>query len=181
MDAGLAAVCGALAGAAGTVGAGIATGWTQRQVARITARAEHTRQRRESRLSVYKEFISAYEEFQEITIPVVFMSGPRQGFFTAELENSVGQSMQRLKGAWLDVALAGPEETSRKADALFSAARVATARIHEIAETYHTFDVDPEQLGSLWESLAEMVNVGSIRDFTVSAQTVLDDDGSSLA
>ncbi|WP_189588949.1 hypothetical protein [Streptomyces massasporeus] len=59
MDAGLAAVLGALAGAVATTGAAFATGWSAREQAKIAARAEHRRQRRDARQAVYEEFIDA--------------------------------------------------------------------------------------------------------------------------
>lgn len=49
---------GALAGSVATIGAALATGWAQREGARITARSEHRRQRLEPRTAIYKEFIS---------------------------------------------------------------------------------------------------------------------------
>ncbi|MFK0279956.1 hypothetical protein ACIQVL_05705 [Streptomyces sp. NPDC090499] len=181
MDQGLSAVLGALVGASSALGAAWVTARTQMNSARIAAKAEHQRQRRESRLSAYKEFINAYDEFQQTTIPVLFMSGPSREFFNRALENSVGESLLRIKAAWLDVALAGPKEVSRKADALLSVARVALARVHEICAIYSEDpDYDEGALQGFWESLSEIYNTGSIRDFTVAAQAVLDDDGSQL-
>jgi hypothetical protein len=66
MDAGLAAVLGALAGAVATTGAAFATGWATREQAKIAARGEHRRQRRDARHGVYKEFISTASELRKV-------------------------------------------------------------------------------------------------------------------
>ncbi|MGW7548452.1 hypothetical protein ACWGKQ_46160 [Streptomyces sp. NPDC054770] len=66
MDAGLAAVLGALAGAVATTGAAFAAGWSAREQAKFAARAEHKRQRREPREKAYKAFLSEAIALREL-------------------------------------------------------------------------------------------------------------------
>jgi hypothetical protein len=58
MDAGLAAVSGAIAGAVATVGAAFVNGWTQRQGTLLTIKAADRKDLREPRLDAYGTFLS---------------------------------------------------------------------------------------------------------------------------
>ncbi|SFY28891.1 hypothetical protein SAMN02787144_1016107 [Streptomyces atratus] len=65
----------------------------------------------ESRLISYKEFISAYDEFTSITAPLIYVTdGPQRELFSEDVESSAGEALERLKAAYLDVSLAGPEK-----------------------------------------------------------------------
>ncbi|MFI8834029.1 hypothetical protein ACIGPN_23780 [Streptomyces afghaniensis] len=114
MDAGLAAVLGALAGSVATIGAALATGWAQREEARIAARAEHRRERREPRLEAYRAFISATSDLRE-----------QSTFFTVRdlvpddldevTTDLLFQAVSGMKESALEVSLAGPRRVSKEA------------------------------------------------------------------
>ncbi|WP_405844534.1 hypothetical protein [Streptomyces sp. NBC_01518] len=184
MDQGIAAVLGALVGASSALGAGWMTARTQINATRISAQAEHRRQRRESRHTVYKDFINAYEEFGAVITPLIyFADGPRRDLFTEDAIRSVGDSLFPIQAAWLDVSLAGPESVSRKADQLIEIARLSLARVHEISYTYRGADDEEsvqERVQECWDALFAIYNRDSILSFTEIAQTVLDDDGTQL-
>ncbi|MET9912939.1 hypothetical protein ABZZ74_40245 [Streptomyces sp. NPDC006476] len=60
MDSGIAAVLGAAVGAAGTVAAGLVSGWASRSTTRLQLRAEHVRLLREPRRSAYLRYAERY-------------------------------------------------------------------------------------------------------------------------
>jgi hypothetical protein len=178
MDAGLAAVLGALAGSVATIGAALATGWAQRESARITARSEHRRERREPRQAVYREFVevgsimrglTARYSINEEAIPPTLNEEERQHLFAAV-------DMVREKAT--DAALAGPEKVTAVA------IRIERLSI-EIAAILNAMD----QLNAPGEEQRRLrirkhvVRLASelsdkLDNFLVHAQQALDDDGS---
>ncbi|MET8706526.1 hypothetical protein [Streptomyces californicus] len=101
MDAGLAAVCGALAGSVATIGAAFAAGWSSREQAKITARAEHRRQRRDARQAIYENFIAAGRATHAVTKNI---SGDPVDFSREEYRTA----MREMDSLHVRVHLAGP-------------------------------------------------------------------------
>lgn len=93
MDAGLAAVLGAVAGAVAT----FVTGRTSRDQAQFAAKVEHVRQRREGRELAYRGFVSAAAKVRDLYLDEVW-GGQTPGAFVA--------AVSELEDRWLDVTLA---------------------------------------------------------------------------
>ncbi|MGW8884743.1 hypothetical protein [Streptomyces sp. NPDC055749] len=179
MDAGLAAVLGALAGATGAVGAGLVTGVSQWKTAKFGARAEHTRQRREFRQASYRKFIEAHWSFAEIVDSFYFEQYPTPEIFTIQTAERLEESWKGLQAAFLDVALAGPKEVAHAAEEQNSAVRVTAKRFHEIALCYTGADgYERDAIPGFFQSLQGITTELGIRDFLDVAPIALDNDGS---
>ncbi|WP_128380239.1 hypothetical protein [Streptomyces cavernae] len=114
MDAGLAAVLGAVAGALATTGAALATGWAMREQAKITARAEHRRQRREPRSDIYKRFIDAARDMEHHTRPGSLIDQPEDDPEVMDhYAVRLGETAYQVREAWIEVALAGPSAVEK--------------------------------------------------------------------
>ncbi|MFI0262081.1 hypothetical protein ACH4OW_23925 [Streptomyces sp. NPDC017056] len=191
MDAGLAAVLGALAGSVATIGAALATGWSQREAARIAARAEHRRQQRDKRHDVYREFITAAAKFTrgEPTCglwfydnAVIVSDGLLMG---SESRAEFEESLSQLRAQSVEIALVGPKKTH-------VAAREMVRLAATIAEKVDVLRMDiegvarwaipeqqervPKRYSALTDTVIKFHEARN--DFLLVAQTVLDDDGS---
>ncbi|MFD4700836.1 hypothetical protein [Streptomyces niveus] len=122
MDAGLAAICGALAGAVATTGAALATGWSQRESARIAARAEYQRQRHESRHAAYKRFISITQTLNDETRFLRTLGNSSQHDFSQEFADRCSALEQEVKEVWMEIVLAGPVEAGAAAGKVMTCA-----------------------------------------------------------
>ncbi|MET9813892.1 hypothetical protein [Streptomyces sp. NPDC006355] len=176
MDAGLAAVLGALAGAVATTGAAFATGWSAREQAKIAARAEHRRQRRDARQTVYEDFINAVEALIEATrlIHLDINEGnvivAPSGEEVQPLENSVGKIATK-------VILAGPASMSERVQELRGTARSLLINLLRIELRIKGMSNVSEEKGVMLVE-ADCVALGRlIAEFSQDAQAVLDDDG----
>lgn len=187
MDAGLAAVCGALAGAVATTGAAFATGWWQRENVLIAARAEHRRQRREPRSDVYKTFVAAVVETRDaagagpmgdgITIS---QFGPER--FTRDYATQINERVNRVREAWLNVAISGPDDLAALATsmddkcaglAFTSALLVSSAeRLTEDQPTSESFEYHSRKFSEDAHNLTPLLT-----QFMARAREVLDEDG----
>lgn len=187
MDAGVAAVLGALAGAVATTGAAFATGWSAREQAKIAARGEHRRQRRDSRQEVYEEFISTASA-QEAHAARFFLAPvptDAEGL-TLALRGSEGADMEAVWNEshrlWTEllklsvrVRLAGPGMMSKVASSVCDCS-------HDVMESMMTVDHgliggDPisvrfEKGRDRWMKLDEAIDA-----FIEKARISLDDDG----
>ncbi|WP_431950475.1 hypothetical protein [Actinacidiphila sp. bgisy167] len=182
MDAGTAAVLGALAGSVATVGAALATGWAQREGARIAVRAEHRRERREPRLAAYKEFISVASAFRSESSPYT-IPGLIPDDLEDEAADSISEAAAELKRSAMDVALAGPRRVSK------DAIRIERLGNHLAISIRLFVHFAPQANAAIDEklfqrmrrrgvvSLARKVN-RAIDTFLLRAQAALDDDGS---
>ncbi|GGX12675.1 hypothetical protein [Streptomyces chartreusis] len=173
MDAGLAAVLGALAGSVATIGAALATGWAQREGARITARAEHRRERREPRQSVYKVLISEASQLRDSSAPFA-VHPDLYPVFEEEPEARWRQLVTAIKEASTDAALAGPPEVS---EAAISLSRGASALLAELC-VYNIVDEDGQRDARVRLFLQSQEFDSSVTVFIIAAQAALDDDGS---
>ncbi|MCD9879676.1 hypothetical protein [Streptomyces guryensis] len=187
MDAGVAAVLGALAGAVATTGAAFATGWSAREQAKIAARGEHRRQRRDSRQVVYEEFI-ATATTQEAHAARFFLAPvpTDQETFDLALRGSGNADAEALWNEchrrWTEllklstrVKLAGPRMMSEAASAVCDCS-------HDVMESTMTVDhgliggepisVRFEQGREHWIKLDHAID-----EFIEKARISLDDDG----
>ncbi|MFE4514421.1 hypothetical protein ACFRMQ_09560 [Kitasatospora sp. NPDC056783] len=183
MDAGLAAVCGALAGSMATIGAALAAGRAQREGARIGARAEHRKERRQPRQDAYKALISAASEMRDIR------KGPKPGL---REEQRAYDANSKIQEAWTDVALLGPSSVSNLASAIrekaaaFSTLMWALYGIPNVKLSDQLYgsastDAEKEKLrDGYWKSLDVLENeiAAAIEAFSAAARSALDDDGS---
>ncbi|MFJ7340136.1 hypothetical protein ACIQU3_07485 [Streptomyces sp. NPDC101110] len=182
MDAGLAAVLGALTGSVATIGAALATGWAQREGARITARSEHRRQRLEPRTAIYKEFVSHANTIQGIASR--FIVDPEAIDLDAINEDvlrGVTSAAHGIEKAWADVALAGPESVATCAGEIYAHSIRMTIAVNEVARRNSgEIPLNPGR------ELATRVAVSDsahrlwmkVDDFAPLARQALDDDGS---
>ncbi|WP_328408809.1 hypothetical protein OG542_05835 [Streptomyces violaceus] len=174
MDAGLAAVLGALAGAVATTGAAFATGWATREQAKIAARAEHRRQRRDARQAVYEDFINAIDELHQKTSLIeethsVELSPQQAG----SLSDSIGKLCTK-------VMLAGPAHISKRASAIrLHATGLILALVIIEAQAQADTDITTETANEDWMKAVSFKDklAQEIAGFSTDAQTVLDDDG----
>ncbi|MDI1452471.1 hypothetical protein NHG22_01325 [Streptomyces sp. ATE26] len=121
MDAGLAGVLGALAGAVSTAGAALVTGWSARETATIGARAQHLQERRGAREACYTKFLDiAYAVFAELEKIVPRLLAVES--IAAELDAFL-DTVKPIERARREVGFAGPE-TAHEAARL--ATRIAT-------------------------------------------------------
>lgn len=181
MDAGLAAVLGALAGAVGAVGGAWTTSRVQWKSARLTARAEHKRQRREPRHEVYATFLTAANQFSDAWLSVAGM-----GAMTNERRDAITQAASAVKAASPAVALAGPEEISAIAESIRDQAVHLQMLARGLWAGRHIIE-GGEGYPEPWIRDAESALPQVLRKFsdevhrfTRVARATLDDDGSTL-
>jgi len=181
MDAGLAAVLGALAGSVATIGAALATGWAQREGARIAARAEHRRERRGPRESIYKEFVATATRLRVWSS--IFSIDPDvvPDDLGEEDAKEIFRIIVEIESKSTDAALAGPKKVAQAARRVarlsFEMASMVTAlprfltgNAERDRETRRRVRLQVNELAKQFEK--------SVDDFVLSAQAALDDDGS---
>jgi hypothetical protein len=182
MDAGLAAVLGALAGSVATIGAALATGWAQREGARITARSEHRRQRLEPRTAIYKEFVSHANAMHATASR--FIVDPEAldlDEIDEKLLRQITSAAKGIENAWADVALAGPESVAACAGEIYANSIRMTIALNEVSKR-NSGRIEPNS----GRELAARVAVSDsahrlwekIDEFAPLARKALDDDGS---
>ncbi|MEW9519338.1 hypothetical protein [Streptomyces tubercidicus] len=175
MDAGTAAVLGALAGSVATIGAAMATGWAQREGARITARSEHRRERREPRYNAYKEFIAEATRMRNASaVWGIDLS------HTSEVDDEIIDYWRlvenALKNKARDVVLAGPTKVTK---AVIELERLATELVVEFMTYRDVVGQEPLQSEMRRQLLLKAREFESaLVSFKLSAQVALDDDGS---
>lgn len=173
MDAGLAAVCGALAGSIATTGAAFVAGWWQRENARLQARSEHVRQRRQPREAVYSEFVSQVTKFSEVYGP---SAPPGVALFGAERSQHVVDLYLDLRPQTIAVALAGPDEMAELAEGVEHACAPiywdALLRKVSLRHGGERRTIDAEQLDAAFRNLREKRS-----EFLRAARRTLDQDG----
>lgn len=175
MDAGIAAIGGALAGALATLGAAFVTGWVQREGARISVQAEYRNELRQPRREAYREFISAATQLSSATASEVLA-----------LDENLLNGALRLGGpidkAWLDISLLGPKRALANATQV---RRHAFAAI-DLLYTWKIWlsngaggpedDRRGEVLSQQLDNLAVLLSK-SVEDFAESAQQALEETG----
>jgi hypothetical protein len=183
MDAGLAAALGALAGSVATIGAALATGWAQREGARITARSEHRLQRREPRNASYKAFITAVSHMRDLT--TIFVVSYDQFPFERvgeEFAQRCSQVADQVREAWVDVALSGPKNVTEVASSLERLSNALAFRTEGLVRLLSTQErvLSSSAYEGVKDVIAEEAQKfdDAVENFILLAQTALDDDGS---
>jgi hypothetical protein len=161
MDAGLAAVCGALAGSLGTIGAALASGRAQRAGAEIAARAEHRKSRRDPREAAYKDYAASVAVLLDWEY---YDDEPSQ-------DDELHPLLVDIRKAWTEVIFAGPLAVKGPADRLMDACVAFRVAVRERAET----DFD-SPIAWVFDARGEIRVCLSL--FVDTAQIALDDDGS---
>ncbi|MFI2375632.1 hypothetical protein ACH5AO_11260 [Streptomyces sp. NPDC018964] len=182
----MAAVLGALAGAVATTAAALATGWSAREQAKITARGEHRRQRRDARQAVYEEFIAAVREQLNHAAPLFEESPPEdQEEFDRHFRSSGVAYETLVEDAYrlhinvmtvlTRVQLAGPEDITKIAKTVSNRSLALTSSVASLIST-------PRRRDSLRQAFKSAGDRGQKLDLAVdafidAAQEALDDDG----
>ncbi|MEU1018070.1 hypothetical protein [Streptomyces sp. NPDC005898] len=179
MDAGLAAVCGALAGSLGTIGASFAAGWWQRESAQMAVRADHKKEQRQPRYDAYKAFSSACAELAEIS----------RSHGTEDEAFQIARTLENeVKAQWVEISLLGPAYVLEPANALRASSLSITSTMYRASRAGSTEDGDsPESrqriTDEVYESFAQLDSAADAvyRDleiFASAAQQSIEDDGS---
>ncbi|MGW1267555.1 hypothetical protein [Streptomyces sp. NPDC002491] len=183
MDAGLAAVLGALAGAIGTSLAGFATSWASREQAKITARAEHHRHRREPREAAYRAFITASNDLANHMGPTYGL--PESATFpvpppSREFTNEGRRLAALVKACWQDIALLGPPSVAEAATKTEAQAFQLASQcfLHSSSNAFNLSSEETARTGArARDRYSELRR--QIIEFTNAARHALDDDGTS--
>ncbi|MFF6808824.1 hypothetical protein ACFZAG_02850 [Streptomyces sp. NPDC012403] len=181
MDAGTAAVLGALVGSVATIGAALATGWAQREGVRITARSEHRRERREPRQGAYQEFISSALSLHsqihvfagEAELVPEAISSDEYSQFHA-LASAVEQKS-------ITVALAGPREVTEAALKIGRLSIDIASNIGAVGLIHANDEGSDERFRwKMRKVIADhaVLFESAVDNFVLLAQAALDDDGS---
>ncbi|WP_125530451.1 hypothetical protein [Streptomyces sp. WAC 06725] len=182
MDAGLAGVLGAVAGALATTGAALATGRASREQARIAARAEHVRQRREPRRGIYHDFLAVTSEVRDVVLGRCFDTARGLTHQGQDVRSWLASSTAVVREHGLHVMLVGPEEVGAAASEVAGACREAARAAHWVA----VFDSSPEGEGIPSDDYNDVHRraldtaqelAGAVETFIKAAQSALDADG----
>ncbi|MFG2928720.1 hypothetical protein [Streptomyces achromogenes] len=185
MDAGLAAVCGALAGAVGAVGAAWAASRAQWKSARLTVRSEHLRQRHDKRAAHYKTLLSAISDLQGALNGGSYFPGSELHRFTEEYCDAAEACVKKLRDAVEDVALFGPREPRDLAVRILRTAEITMWAVFDLGAinsasevTYPEPEVVERSVATVRrgkDRLSELLDA-----FSESARVALDDDGTGM-
>lgn len=163
---------GALAGAAGTIGAGVVSGWSQRSTARITASAEYARLRDEPRRVVYRDFLEPVHSILNHTMsPLAFTDVSRE-WFTPEHRAEAQTLFLDISRKRLDVALVGPPEVAVKAFDIYGTVRLTLREISDSLREDRNFE---EQIKEARQQACELHR--QVDDFINVVSTVFAHDG----
>lgn len=178
MDAGLAAIGGALAGALAAVGGTIIQTRTQRATTHDNIRAEYQKEMREVRRTAYASFNSAVKFLAEIAGSDRIWNGPD------ELRNAWSQE-EKLEKAWDEIGFLGPNDVIAEAEEVRRLA-YDTLRGLRLVASFHLEPADrrsayaAEQHVNVLSSqlqLASEILTGSVERFREKASKALGDVG----
>ncbi|MFF3140693.1 hypothetical protein ACFVRU_02880 [Streptomyces sp. NPDC057927] len=183
MDSGIAAVLGALAGSVATIGAAMATGWAQREGARIAARSEHRRERRGPRHAVYRDLLEAATTFHGIVGHYEFFDAEVPDDLHLQEENIAGllQKQAAVKKTAIEVALAGPKEVGEAAMKLATWSddlSMYVSALTALGDAREPADQRTWRFTTKRATNASKQYARALEEFVPRAQAALDDDGS---
>ncbi|MFD5519095.1 hypothetical protein [Streptomyces sp. NPDC127066] len=182
MDSGIAAVLGALAGSVATIGAALATGWAQREGARIAARSEHRRERREPRHAVYRDLMEAATTFHHrIAIYKYADVGMREDLqLRVEDIPALRQNKERVNKSAIEVALVGPKGVSEASMKLSKWSEEAYTYVSALTDLHPSQAADEQIWRFTTQGAADATKRcgHALEEFALLAQAALDDDGS---
>ncbi|MFI9247148.1 hypothetical protein ACIGXF_32275 [Streptomyces sp. NPDC053086] len=179
MDAGLAAVLGAVTGAVSTLLASVVTGWSQRAGTRITVRAEHRRDVREVRRTAYRGFLAAAGPVEEMVVNFHRLSGVPLHLFTPGLVSRSEELYRSLDSAWREVVLNSPVEVLQHATAVKEKALDLLTFVKDgashLERSAPSVEFDAETVGTFLESTRTIED--DMSGFRRQAAEALLDDG----
>ncbi|MEU2901116.1 hypothetical protein ACWC4E_33925 [Streptomyces sp. NPDC001273] len=167
MDAGLAAVLGAMAGSLGAIGAAFATRSGMRQQSLINARAEHQRHRRESRQAAYEAFAVAADAVDSFYYAQIRESDNLSNF---DMQTAL-EVRRALELARLRVTLAGPASLADISQDVW----LQLANLQHVAIHLSRSGGTQRERQSFTTALNDLR--GKISKYMSSAQSALDQDG----
>ncbi|WP_399942817.1 hypothetical protein ACGH52_26255 [Streptomyces sp. BBFR25] len=204
MDAGLAAIGGAVVGSFATLGASLAAGWYQREGVRITARSEHRKQRHNAQEGAYREYIKAVTEtitlLTDVHLPTTTIRGTDGEIFTTissrfdpsivftdEFFDELELRETQFRSAWIEVSLVGPSRVAEKGKKLIQSIQQAsmmagfTAAVIDESSSNLEDESTGRDLARTFKDFARDVHEASTQldSFTSAARDCLDDDGVS--
>jgi hypothetical protein len=182
MDAGLAAVLGAVVGAIGTGGAGITAAFLNRSQVRMQVQAEHIRFLREPRKSAYVAYIEVcLREFERLTRARRFLViAARTNDSAAEFEDEAQQcyddsseAQSQIEHLQAQVYVEGPTSVIDKAVDLSS--KLIEFRHSVLDGLQAGRPVSDSLVDAMWEKRSE--SYGAYLDFLYAASEALGADG----
>ncbi|MFD3931749.1 hypothetical protein [Streptomyces sp. NPDC058614] len=161
MDAGLAAVLGALAGSVATIAAAWAGSWSQREAAKIASRTEHHRQALDHRRQVYRPFAMSATKLQNLlraqriaavrgSIDAMTVSAD---VVNEALVQQVAEAVESLDEPASECYLAGPEEV---VSSVISVHEAAYGTLESLRRMLHEAEVHDEPLDDADEAVQEL-------------------------
>ncbi|MCX4831196.1 hypothetical protein OG746_20890 [Streptomyces sp. NBC_01016] len=182
MDAGIAAVFGALAGSISGVIGSIAAGRAQRDGVRMTVRAENFKERHQPRREAYRAFLEVLRALE------ARLNSPAYEDSTREEER---QFKEDLDARWIDVVLAGPEPLAIIGSVVHDAVDDMIAHLGECRQLLkqwleETDEEDEDAFEAARKAYEDAMNetdscrrqlVDAINTFGVACARMLDRDG----
>ena len=176
MDAGIAAIGGALVGAVAALGTAALTTWVQRETARTTVRAEYQKEVRQPRRDAYRKLISAGIELAESAAGEWIWIEQEHVTPALNLKDPIDES-------WLEISLLGPVNTAAAATEVRRQAYVVFGHLWSLRSFWNSSPAAPDveeervtQLGSEIDSAAVALR-DAVLALSRSAQISLEDTG----
>ncbi|WP_143074789.1 hypothetical protein [Streptomyces mangrovisoli] len=183
MDAGVAAVLGAVTGSISGVIGSITAGRAQREGVRMTVRSEHAKERHQPRRDAYKAFLQVLLDLEaRLTMDAYEDSTPEEE----------KQLRSELDARWIDVVLAGPEAVTvvgyvvrNAVDDVFAHMAECRQLMQRAIEDYADEDEEEAARQEYEDSLNRLheftqLLVDSVNAFGTVASKILDRDGTEL-
>ncbi|MER5687423.1 hypothetical protein [Streptomyces sp. NPDC002205] len=182
MDAGIAAVLGALTGSISGVIGSITAGRAQREGVRMTVRSDHAKERHQPRRDAYKAFLQVLLDLDaRLNTPAYEDSTPAEE----------KQLRSDLDSRWIDVALAGPEAITIVGSVVRDAVDDMIAHMGECRHLLNTFledtpEEDEEEFEAARQAYEDAINktdefrnvlADGINAFGAVSSRILDRDG----
>lgn len=190
MDAATAALLGSLVGASSSFLTALAASRTQREIARISARAEHRKLRREPRAKAFQQFVARTVEVQRSIPSWLEIQTPTLLYMNrvSHEQNEQAQSaIEKLRLTWEEIALLGPPVASKPAREIEKITEKIRKNIGALAS--HSSQPDErlaedamrDFMRKLYRELGEYEQAISrqLDTFISAAQDALDDDGTT--
>ncbi|MCF3119693.1 hypothetical protein IPZ68_08215 [Streptomyces arenae] len=178
MDAGLAAVCGALAGSVATIGAALAAGWAQREGARIAARSVYQKEQRQPRMDAYRSLITHAAYLAELEV-----------FDPSDMSGPASMRIEGIEAAWLEISLIGPASVLAASSNVRRCALLTQNALISVAATAalpNSSDLSNDPNSAYAQTRERMHEakikgaalMASVEEFRKQAQSVIENDGS---
>ncbi|WP_371796028.1 hypothetical protein [Streptomyces sp. NBC_01718] len=177
MDAGIAAVLGAVTGSISGVIGSITAGRAQREGVRMTVRSDHAKERHQPRRDAYRAFLQVLLDLD------ARLNTPAYEDSTPEEEK---QLRSDLDSRWIDVALAGPEEITIVGSVVRDAVDGMISHMGECRRLLKNCLEDPDEFGAAHQAYEDAINkadefrnvlADGINAFGTVSSRILDIDG----